>query len=170
MSIDNGSMHVDRVKNRNGAITVLVRESYRDDGKVKKRTLANITHLPTAIQRSIERQLSCRSPQSGPSWTNHRHLGSHTCSKMQAARGIVPWSLDGLGAMMVSCRRPEASGDATTLLFVGSSAKRAARSSRADLVFQDRPLPGGGGCRRRISSRRSPWTSSPSSFTPRSRS
>jgi len=50
-------MHVERIKNRNGVITTLVRESYRDDGKVRKRTVANITHLPAEIQQSIERQL-----------------------------------------------------------------------------------------------------------------
>lgn len=50
-------MHLERVKNRNGVVTVLVRQSYREDGKVKKRTVANITHLPEEIQLSIARQL-----------------------------------------------------------------------------------------------------------------
>jgi len=50
-------MHVERIKNRNGVITTLVRQSYRDDGKVRKRTVANITHLPAEIQLSIARQL-----------------------------------------------------------------------------------------------------------------
>ena len=31
----------------------LVRESYRDNGKVKKRTLCNITKLPTELQNII---------------------------------------------------------------------------------------------------------------------
>lgn len=50
-------MHLERVKNRNGVVTVLVRQSYREDGKVKKRTVANITHLPEELQLSIARQL-----------------------------------------------------------------------------------------------------------------
>lgn len=50
-------MHVERIKNRNGVITTLVRQSYRDDGRVRKRTVANITHLPAEIQLSIARQL-----------------------------------------------------------------------------------------------------------------
>ncbi len=50
-------VYISRVKNRNGAITVLVRESYREDGKVKKRTIANITGLPKEVQESIGRQL-----------------------------------------------------------------------------------------------------------------
>jgi hypothetical protein len=37
-------MHIDRIPNRNLPPAYLLRESYREDGKVKKRTLANITH------------------------------------------------------------------------------------------------------------------------------
>jgi hypothetical protein len=33
------------VPNRNSPPAILLRESYRQDGKVKTRTLANITHL-----------------------------------------------------------------------------------------------------------------------------
>ena len=38
-------MYVDTVPNRNSPPAHLVRESYREDGKVKKRTLANISFL-----------------------------------------------------------------------------------------------------------------------------
>ena len=37
-------MHIDVVPNRNSPPAILVRESYREDGKVKKRTLANISN------------------------------------------------------------------------------------------------------------------------------
>jgi len=37
-------MHVDLIPNRNSPPAILVRESYRQNGKVKKRTLANISH------------------------------------------------------------------------------------------------------------------------------
>jgi transposase len=37
-------MHIDTVPNRNSPPAILVRESYREDGKVKKRTLANISN------------------------------------------------------------------------------------------------------------------------------
>lgn len=50
-------MYVDEVKNRNGVTTTLVRESYREDGQVKKRTVANISHLPAFIRESIRQQL-----------------------------------------------------------------------------------------------------------------
>ena len=42
-------MHVESVPNRNSRPTILIRHSYREEGKVKKRTLANITHLPPHI-------------------------------------------------------------------------------------------------------------------------
>ena len=38
------AMHIDTVPNRNSPPAILVRESYREDGKVKKRTLANISN------------------------------------------------------------------------------------------------------------------------------
>ncbi len=36
-------MHIDVIPNRNSRPAILLRESYREDGKVKKRTLANIS-------------------------------------------------------------------------------------------------------------------------------
>ena len=39
-------MHIDVVPNRNSRPAVLLRESYREGGKVKKRTLANLSALP----------------------------------------------------------------------------------------------------------------------------
>src|SRR6202041_10478 len=40
------SMYVTTVPNRKSPPAILLRESYRQDGKVKSRTLANLTHLP----------------------------------------------------------------------------------------------------------------------------
>ena len=46
-------MYVTEVPNRGGKPTFLLRESYREGGKVKNRTLANLTKLPAnAIDRS----------------------------------------------------------------------------------------------------------------------
>ena len=39
-------MHIDIVPNRGSPPTVLLRESYREGKKVKKRTLANLSDLP----------------------------------------------------------------------------------------------------------------------------
>jgi transposase len=44
-------MHIHVVPNRASSPTVLLRESFRENGKVRKRTLANLSHLsPTQIQ------------------------------------------------------------------------------------------------------------------------
>src|SRR5919197_5524773 len=47
-----GAMHVVRVVSRQGGreyVSHLLRTSYREDGKVKKRTLANLSHLPEPL-------------------------------------------------------------------------------------------------------------------------
>jgi transposase len=42
-------MYIEAVPNRNSPPAILLRESYREDGKVKKRTLANLSCLPIAV-------------------------------------------------------------------------------------------------------------------------
>jgi len=44
-----GAMYIEAIPNRNSPPAVLLRESYREDGRVKKRTLANISCLPTEV-------------------------------------------------------------------------------------------------------------------------
>jgi len=51
-------MHLNRIRNQNGVVTVLVRETYREGRKVKKRTLANLTHLPAEVQELVGRALA----------------------------------------------------------------------------------------------------------------
>jgi hypothetical protein len=50
-------MYVARVPNRGSSPAILVRESYRQDGKVRTRTLANISKLPGETIEVIERSL-----------------------------------------------------------------------------------------------------------------
>jgi hypothetical protein len=50
-------MHVDRIPNRTSQPAFLLRETYREDGKVKKRTLANITHWPNGKIEALRRLL-----------------------------------------------------------------------------------------------------------------
>src|SRR5271155_3731957 len=50
-------MHIDRIPNRNSPPAYLLRESYREDGKVKKRTLANITYWPAGKIEALRRLL-----------------------------------------------------------------------------------------------------------------
>ncbi|MCA9393725.1 MAG: hypothetical protein H6756_00375 [Candidatus Omnitrophica bacterium] len=47
-------MYVEYVKNRNSPPCVLIRESYRVDGKVRKRTLANLSKLPPELVDQIK--------------------------------------------------------------------------------------------------------------------
>ena len=51
-------MYIETVPNRNSPPAVLLRESYRDGGKIKKRTLANLSKLPPeqiALLRAVLR-------------------------------------------------------------------------------------------------------------------
>ncbi len=51
-------MYIDTVPNRNSPPAILLRESYRENGKVKKRTLANLSKLPAAIIELIRQALA----------------------------------------------------------------------------------------------------------------
>ncbi len=42
-------MYIEGVPNRNSPAAVLLRESYREEGKVRKRTLANLSKLPSEV-------------------------------------------------------------------------------------------------------------------------
>ncbi len=46
-------MYIDRVPNRKSPPAVLLRESYREDGKVKKRTIANLSKWPDHIVEGL---------------------------------------------------------------------------------------------------------------------
>ena len=50
-------MYVTRVPNRSSPPAVLLRESYREDGKVKTRTLANLSDWPDAKVEALRRVL-----------------------------------------------------------------------------------------------------------------
>jgi hypothetical protein len=47
------AMYIERVPNRSSPPAVLLRESYRQDGKVKKRTLANLSKLPDEVVEGL---------------------------------------------------------------------------------------------------------------------
>jgi len=50
-------MHIHVIPNRNSKPAILLRESYREDGKVKKRTLANLSHFPLDQVDTLTRAL-----------------------------------------------------------------------------------------------------------------
>ena len=43
------AMYIERVPNRQSPPAVLLREFFREDGKIKKRTLANLSKLPDDV-------------------------------------------------------------------------------------------------------------------------
>ena len=51
------SMYIESVPNRSSPPAILLRESFRDGGRVKKRTLANLSKLPTTAINAIRRIL-----------------------------------------------------------------------------------------------------------------
>jgi hypothetical protein len=55
-------MYVTRVPNRGSPPAVLLRESYRDNGKVKTRTLANLSRWPEHKVNKLERALKGMPP------------------------------------------------------------------------------------------------------------
>jgi transposase len=59
-------MYVTAIPNRNSPPAILLRESYREDGKVKTRTIANITHLRPAQIEALRGALTGSAPVAGP--------------------------------------------------------------------------------------------------------
>lgn len=49
-------MYIDTVPNRESPPAILLRESYRESGKVKKRTLASLSKLPAELIARIAHQ------------------------------------------------------------------------------------------------------------------
>ena len=59
-------MYIDTVPNRGSPPTILIRESYREGGKVRKRTIANITKLPEDAIEQIRAVLRGSSVSGAP--------------------------------------------------------------------------------------------------------
>jgi transposase len=51
------AMHIERVPNRNSRPTILLREGWREEGRVRKRTLANLTNWPAHQVEALRRVL-----------------------------------------------------------------------------------------------------------------
>jgi hypothetical protein len=54
-------MYITKVPNRNSSPAILLRESYRENGKVKNRTLANLTHMDPSTVEALKAILSRKS-------------------------------------------------------------------------------------------------------------
>ena len=62
-------MYIDVVPNRNSPPAILLRESFWKDGKVRKRTLANLSKLPPHLIDALRRFLKGATPPTSPSMT-----------------------------------------------------------------------------------------------------
>ena len=51
-------MYIEHVPNRASPPAILLRESYRDGNKIKKRTLANLSALPAEMIEGLNRTLT----------------------------------------------------------------------------------------------------------------
>jgi hypothetical protein len=67
-------MYVATVPNRNSPPAILLRESYRENGKVKTRTLANITHLGPAKIEALRRALAGSLPAANSPLPDSFHI------------------------------------------------------------------------------------------------
>jgi len=56
-------MYVARVPNRGSPPAILLRESYREDGKVKNRTLANLSRWPGDKVEALSAVLAGKAPR-----------------------------------------------------------------------------------------------------------
>ena len=108
-------MHVARVRSVHGGkeyVSVLLRQSYREDGKVKHRTLASLTALPPGVIDVIERSL--RGETLVPTGTAFRIVRSLPHGHVGAVLGL----LRTLGLESLLDRAPSRSRDLAVALIV----------------------------------------------------
>ena len=92
------SMYIESVPNRNSPPAILLRESYREDGKVRKRTLANLSlpgrpQLVEGLKVLLRGGVAVPSRRVGasPSSAACRTAMSRRCSARRAAAGSSAW-------------------------------------------------------------------------------
>lgn len=68
------SMYVATIPNRKSPPAILLRESYRENGKVKSRTLANLSHLPPHQIQALSLALSGKLPASSSPLPDSFHI------------------------------------------------------------------------------------------------
>lgn len=85
-------MHVATTKRKYKGVTYknhLIRQNYRENGKVKHKTIANITHLPPDLIETIRRRLKEGKPISGDGFSIIRSLPhGHVAAIMQTIKRI----------------------------------------------------------------------------------
>ncbi len=104
------AMHIDGVPNRRSRPTYLLRESYREGKKVRKRTLANLSAL------SDEQIASIRAVLSGQSMRPVEQLWETIRSRSHGAVQAVRVAMQRLGFESLLASRPSAERDAVCAL------------------------------------------------------
>lgn len=89
-------MYIEAIPNRNSPPAILLREAYREDGKVKKRTLANISCLPAEVIEGLKVLLKggVAVPSTEEVFTVERSLPhGHVAAVLGSARtcGVDDW-------------------------------------------------------------------------------
>ena len=83
------AMYIETVANRNSPPCILLRESFRQEGKVKHRTLANLTDWPKPIVAGLRLLLKGHQPSSTVSSESFRITRSLPHGHVQAVLGVV---------------------------------------------------------------------------------
>jgi transposase len=95
-------MYVERVPNRNSPPAILLRESYRDGDKIKKRTLANLSHWPAAKIAALRRVLKDEAVAAGDQALTLQRSLPHG----HVAAALGSWRKLGLDRVLSGGRQP----------------------------------------------------------------
>ena len=83
--------YIDRVPNRKSPPAILIRESYRENGRVRKRTLANLSKLPAYAIEALEAALgSLHRCELEPLIVSQRSRNRNLVTAMIVARLLDP--------------------------------------------------------------------------------
>ena len=100
--------HVAKIERKHGSrtyVSYLLRQSYRADGKVKHRTLANLSHLPEPlldlVRRSLRGEVFVTSDESVRTLSSKPHGHAEAISIAFDRLGLVTHLL----ALIAVCRR-----------------------------------------------------------------
>lgn len=122
-------MHIETVPNRNSRPCILLRESYREGAKVRKRTLANLTHWPPQLVedlRALLRGATITPPSDAPTKTNaNGSVGPELADRFEVVRSrphghvaAVLGTLKRLGLDRLLCARRSRARDLVVAMIV----------------------------------------------------
>ncbi len=95
-------MHVAEIKKTYKGklhVTTLVRRTFREDGKVKHETIANISRLPQDLIASIKVRFKTGQPLTTHQWTvwsGHQPARQYLCSAQEVPRFVTEFGLQSL--------------------------------------------------------------------------